>query len=287
MKISCSLYSFGSYVNPDKLGVLGCMDFAKELGFDGVEILDRYIMDGITVDMVRDHSEKIGLPIVAYITYADFLKYRGTATREEIERVKGLVDDAARIGAPKMRHDVTCGLETELKHGISFDALLPRIADAVREVTEYAAERGVMTMFENHGHFVQDADRCEKLLEAVAHPNFGLLMDIGNFMCVDEKSTESVGKLARYAIHVHGKDFFFRSGTEDDPGEGWFMTRGGNYLRGTIVGHGVVNVPQCLKLLNRAGYDDYVSIEFEGMDDTLRGISVGLENMKKFVGRLQ
>ena len=286
MKISCSLYSFGPYLKPDKLGVLGCMDYVKELGFDGVEFLDRYLTDELTVDVVREHAEKIGLPIVAYICYADFLKYRGTATREEIERVKGLVDDAARIGAPKMRHDVTYGLETERRFGISFDAVLPRIADATREVTEYAAERGVMTMFENHGFFLQDADRCEKLLEAVGHPNFGLLMDLGNFMCADEKSTEAVGKLARYAIHVHGKDFFFRPGTEEDPGEGWFMTRGGNYLRGTITGHGVVNVPQCLKILSKAGYDQYVSIEFEGMEDNLKGIRVGFENLKRFVGRL-
>ncbi len=37
MKISVSSYSFGKYVADDKLGYLGIIDKAKELGFDGIE----------------------------------------------------------------------------------------------------------------------------------------------------------------------------------------------------------------------------------------------------------
>ena len=50
-------------------------------------------------------------------------------------------------------------------------------------------------------------------------------------------------------------------------------SRAGNYLRGTIIGHGNVPVKQCLHILKSAGYDDTISIEFEGMElpeDALR-----------------
>ncbi len=34
-----------------------------------------------------------------------------------------------------------------------------------------------------------------------------------------------------------------------NPGKGWFGTRGGAFLRGTVIGHGVVPVEACLRIL--------------------------------------
>jgi hypothetical protein len=75
-----------------------------------------------------------------------------------------------------------------------------------------------------------------------------------------------------------------KSGSGDNPGAGWFQSRGGNYLRGSIIGHGDVPVRQCVEILKRSGYDGYLAIEFEGMEDPMKGISIGFENLKKYVG---
>ena len=99
--------------------------------------------------------------------------------------------------------------------------------------------------------------------------NFGMLVDIGNFSCADESSVTAVGRAAPYARHVHAKDFHIKSGMLDNPGDGWFMSRGGNYLRGAIIGHGDIPVKQCISTLARAGYDGYVTIEFEGLEDPM------------------
>jgi sugar phosphate isomerase/epimerase len=77
------------------------------------------------------------------------------------------------------------------------------------------------------------------------------------------------------------KDFLIKSGERAKP-EGFFETRGGNYLRGTVLGHGEVPIETALKALKRAGYDGYVSLEFEGVEDNLRGIALGYENIKRF-----
>lgn len=43
-------------------------------------------------------------------------------------------------------------------------------------------------------------------------------------------------------------------------------------------------VRQCINALRRGGYDGYMMIEFEGMEDPIRGITVGYNNLKRFIG---
>lgn len=281
MKISVSSYSFGAYADKSSLGVLGIMDEAKKMGFDGIELVEfPEISDSEFLREIRRHSEDIDLPIVALDVGADFTKNDCSCVHDEIERVCALVDTAAALGSPLMRHDVSYG---SFSRAIGFDDALPTMIQGCRAVAEYASHCGVKTMFENHGYFLQDSDRVEKLICGVAHPNFGYLIDVGNFMCADEEPTHAVGRLARFATHAHAKDFHFKRGSTEHPGEGWFATRGGNYLRGAVIGHGDADCAQSIRLLKACGYDGYVTLEFEGIEDNLRGISLGLENLKKYV----
>lgn len=283
MKISVSTYSFGSYADKSKLGITGVMDKALEMGFEGIELVEcEELYDPATIKEIKDHSEAIGIPIVALDVGADFTKDNCASLDSEIERVKKLVDIAAMLGAPKMRHDVAYGNMTG-RYGISFDDVLPTIVKGCRAVADYAEKCGVMTMFENHGIFIQDSNRVEKLINAVAHPNFGYLIDLGNFMCADENPNHAVGVLAKYAVHAHAKDFHLKSGALECPGEGWFTTRSGDHLRGAIIGHGDANCAQSVRKLKSTGYDGYLSIEFEGLEDNITGIRLGLENLKKYI----
>lgn len=147
-----------------------------------------------------------------------------------------------------MRHDVTGGKQLiNLRATTMCWSGLPT---AAARVTEYAQSVGVRTMTENHGYFSQDSIRVEKLINTVAHDNFGWLIDIGNFLCADDEPAAAVGRAARYAFYVHAKDFIVKSGQQANPGRGFFMSRGGNFLRGTIIGHGDVPVVQCLMRLS-------------------------------------
>ena len=279
MKTAVSSYSFGEYVKPEKLGLKGVIAKAKEMGFDGIELLERDVESVERAKELAAYAAEVGIEIASLCVGADFIN---KDLEEEIARVKGLVDIAAALGTPVMRHDMTAGSKSGAKVGISYDALLDRLADAARRITIYAEERGVRTLTENHGLFSQDADRVEKLINTVNHPNFGALVDVGNFMCADEEPWKSVAIMAPYAHHVHVKDFHKKSGLEPDPGKGWFRSRCGDYLRGAIIGHGDARVAQSLWILKKSGYDGYISIEFEGMEDKLLGVELGLANLKKF-----
>lgn len=284
MKFSVSSYSFQRLLNSGKYTQLDLIGVAKEMGFDGIEFIDLMPTDGMSdleyAAVLRDAAEKAGIEIVAYTIGADFLGEKGWEA--EAQRLFGQVDVAEALGAKLMRHDATGGFKGEDAKYKSFDSALPILANGCRMVTEYAAKKGIATMVENHGYFCQDSVRVEKLVNEVANPNFGLLVDMGNFMCADDEPAKAVGTVAKYAKHVHAKDFHKKSGNGPDPGDGFFRTRGGDYLRGAVVGHGDVPVYQCVQTLKRSGYDGYVTIEFEGVEDNEWAIKTGLENLKKY-----
>lgn len=284
MKFSVSSYSFQRLLNNGTYTQLDLIKIVKDMGFNGIEFIDLMPPEGVTdaeyAATLRKEAKKQGIEIVNYTIGADFLGEKGWEA--EAERLFGQVDIAEILGAKGMRHDATGGFKGEDKKYKSFDSALPILADGCRKVTEYAAKKGIATMVENHGYFCQDSDRVEKLVNAVANPNFGLLVDMGNFMCADDEPAKAVGKLASYAKFVHAKDFHVKSGSGPNPGDGFFCTRGGEYLRGAVVGQGNVPVYQCIQTLKRSGYDGFVSIEFEGVEDNLWAIKTGLENLKRY-----
>lgn len=283
MKIGVSSYSFQQLLSAGAETQLSIMEKAKAMGFDGIEFTDLTPPPGVSEEgyarMLRAESDRLGLPILSYTIGANLLCDAGPDA--EVERVCRKVDIAQILGAPCLRHDAAWDVPYEMRGIVGFQQVLPTLAEGCRRITAYAAEKGVLTMVENHGTFCQESSRVEALVTAVMHPNFGVLADVGNFACADENSAAAVGRLAPYVKHVHAKDFFVRSGNGFDPGAGFFRSRGGNFLRGTIVGHGDIPVLQCLRILKSSGYAGAVSVEFEGMEPCLQGIAAGLENLRK------
>ncbi|GKX30858.1 sugar phosphate isomerase [Vallitalea longa] len=287
MKIGVSSYSFIRLVQSGKLKQIDVIKKAKEMGFDVIEFINFILEDGETNEsfakMAFEESKKVGIEIESYTIGADFINGSNGDLDAEIERVKKEVDVARILGAKTLRHDATIGFTNDYNGPKSFDDALPRLIKGCKEVTEYAMKFGIKTMVENHGYFCQDSDRLEKLVNGVNHPNFGLLVDMGNFICVDEAPEKAVGLLMPYAFHVHAKDFHIKSGMLPNPGEGWFLSRGGNYLRGAIIGHGDVPILQCLRIMKNNSYKGVLSIEFEGLEEPLKGIELGLANLRKFI----
>lgn len=287
MNISVSSYSFNGLFPPGERNERQVVEKAAEMGFDTIEFSGLHPPAGndvlsFALDL-RTACDRRGLKITNYAVAADFLCGSGGDLDAEIERVKQEVLVAEALGAPAMRHDASRGFPNGHAGPKSFNVALNRLAAGCRAVTEFAVGRHIRTMVENHGFFCQDSDRVEQLICAVNHPNFGALVDIGNFACVDEDCAGAVGRLVPYAFHVHVKDFHLKSGMMPFPGEGWFRSRAGNFLRGAIIGHGEIPVFQCLSLLQSAGYDGPLSIEFEGMEDPLRGIALGQEYLGKLL----
>ncbi len=291
MKVAVSSYSFSQAYRDGRLTLKDSIAKAKEMGFDGFEFVDFNVTstkpENMTLEEyardLRAEVDRVGIHVTNFTVGADF---QNKDVDEEVARLKGCVDIAEILGATGMRHDVAHGAAPGKPYQ-SFDSLLPRLASGIKQVTEYAASKGIKTMSENHGFFAQDALRVEKLMNYVNDPNYGWLVDMGNFTCADEDPAISVGIAAPYAVYVHAKDFIIKPADGPNPGRFFFRSRSGSYLRGTIVGQGDVPVKHCLAALRNAGYDGYVAIEFEGMEDCFLALEAGLENLRRYINEIE
>ena len=281
MQVVLSTYSLSAWMRETGKTQFDCLQKAKDLGFAGVELVDICPPGGESLTdyatRLRREADRLGLFFANLAIGANFLQENDEAMDREIERLCGLVDAAVILGAPRMRHDMLY----VMPEGMTFEGIFDRLVDGCRRVTTYAATRGVVTMIENHGYVCQHSERMLKLYHAVDHPNFGLLTDIGNFMCVDQDPAEAVAQVAPLARYVHAKDFLYRRKEDADPGDGWFGTANGNRLRGTVVGHGIVPVPTCFGLLKAAGYDGPITLEFEGLERTDDAMLLGKANIER------
>ena len=283
MKISVSSYSFKQCMDRGELDQFTAIGKAKELGFDFIEFTDLMPPEGeSSIDFakrLREEADRLGMGITCYAVGACMALESDEEDDIEFEKICRELDVAKVLKVPVFRHDAAFKLPKRFPF---FDTSLPKMTSNIRRITEYAEKLGIKTTIENHGFICQDSDRVEKIITSVNHPNFGLLLDMGNFMCTDQQSATAVSRCAPYAFHVHAKDFHFLPYSSEEH-EGYFRTRGQNFLKGAILGEGVVPVEQCLKIIKNAGYDGFCTIEFEGSEPCYEALKKGLENLKTFL----
>ncbi|MBR6570655.1 MAG: hypothetical protein IKK75_09395 [Clostridia bacterium] len=80
---------------------------------------------------------------------------------------------------------------------------------------------------------------------------------------------------------MHAKDFLRKPADAVAPGAGWFKSRDGQHIRGTVVGHGVVPVKECLDVIRESGYQGVVSLEFEGSEENIPAVINGLDYLRR------
>jgi sugar phosphate isomerase/epimerase len=290
MKLAVSTYSLSRWRNEQHKTLEQSLDWIAGSGVRAVEFT------GIGEESddllrraagLRKRCEKLGLKVVGYCVNAELL-VAPAQQKKAVARLKDQVDVAGELGAGSMRHDVTRGFGPHSK-GVrtakTFDGALKIVVPPIREVADYAQERGIKTSLENHGFYMQEAKRVEKLIKTVAHPNFGLTIDLGNFLCVNDDPVKAVQRLGKFVIMAHAKDFHVRP-RDRMPASGWFATPTDIALRGAICGHGVIDVPAQLRLLKKSGYDGYLSLEFEGMEEPTQAVRLGLDYLKAELAKL-
>ncbi len=259
------------------------VDYALELGVDAIEPYPHAEFIEPDVEAARrlaDYAGGKNVGICCFSLGADFL---GSDIEDEVARLKRYADVAAALGSPYLHHTLAPALDFASQR-FPFSVYLERAVRGVREVYDYAEQLGVRCIYEEQGFAFNGVGRFDDFLGAVNRP-VGVLADLGNILFVGESPEQFVSRFAPMVCHVHAKDYLYKDCRWPHPGNGWYESQDGGYLRGTVIGHGTVNFVRVCQVLQSVGYDGFYSLEYDGLEDPYLAQNLGLDNLRRY-GRI-
>ncbi len=171
---------------------------------------------------------------------------------KDITALKEWFSVAKAVGSPSIRINAGWGEPVD-------EAMLKRVIASYKELVKEAEKTGIKMLIENHGGPSSDPDNILRFLKEVGSESFRTCPDFGNF--ADDIRYSALEKVAPYAFVVHAKTYDF-----DEEG---------NETK--------VDIGRCVKIIKDAGYDGYLSVEFEGPMDEHEGIKKSLELLKRYL----
>jgi len=271
----------GIFTLPDaKMTFREAVDYAKKIGLDAIEPYPAREFAQPDVDEARrlaDYAGAQGIQVCCFSMAADIV---AGDRKAEIENLKRYADVAAALGSPYLHHTLYPALGFR-ENRFPFKEALKLAVEGVREVYDYAEQIGVKCLYEDQGFCFNGVQRFDDFLGEV-NRDVGVVADLGNILFVGEQPEAFTARFAPMVKHVHVKDYLYKDSRWPSPGEGWYVSRDGGYLRGTVPGHGVVNFQRVFSILQSVGYDGFFSLEYDGMEDAYKANELGLRNIRRY-----
>jgi sugar phosphate isomerase/epimerase len=255
MQVACSSQSYDDVLGEGGLTLVDWMRVAAEdLGLTAVELEDKHVGSprDDRLETLAAAADRCGLTIVNIAFMNNFGVADDARRGDEEARTREWMTAAQRLGSRFLR---TFAGWPEGPRAARWPAMIA----ALRSVCREAERRGVRMVMENHNHggFVQTAADATGILAEVGSPALGLLLDTGNYL----DGLASVTTTAARAWHVHAK-FTRVAGDGRDPG----------------IDHDAI-----LALLRDAGYDGWVSVEYEGVESSRTAVPRALAYLRRAV----
>lgn len=260
-KISLAQWSLSG---PIMAGEMDPMDFAQkanEMGFEGIEYVSQLytgkIQEGQTpeagmqtvLDTLKARSERYNVEnVLIMVDNEGELAATDKAERDQaIENHKKWVDAAEFLGAHAIRVNLFGPNDPEeWKKGA---------VDGLGRLAEYAAEKDINVLVENHGYLSSNAALLVEVMNEIDLENAGTLPDFGNFClqreggerweaaCIEEyPKYQGVEEMMPHAKAVSAKSYDFNEEGEE-----------------TTIDYG-----RMLQIVKDAGYTGYIGVEYEG-----------------------
>lgn len=260
-----------------ELGAQKAAEYARAHSLDGVEFYCDTVANVSAIPTVADAKEvkavldAYGLPMVC-VSCA----YDAVACPDAVKTMRKTVEITAALGSPYLHHTL---LLSSAK-GVSEDEILRKIdlaADAAIKIADVAKEYGVTCIYEDQGGYVNGREKFGRFFENVKSraANVGVCADVGNILYADEEPEDFLPAFAADIRHVHVKDYL-RKRVPTSPGRGWKPTKRGDFLRNTVIGHGVIDFPRVMAFLREIGYGGYFALELDHPEPFEDGIEQAL-----------
>ena len=278
MKTSITIWSFHREIGSGAMDVPGFLKEAKKLGFKAVELLSVWTESPEQIKQVRESAADLGLAICAYGIHNDFA-CAGSELDAQVDFVRKGIETAARLGCPILR--VFGG---DAKEGLTFDKARGTIVEGFYRCAPDAKAAGVTMALENHGWLSCTSNSVLRIIKGVGSPALKSTLDTGNFLIGDEDPIVAARNLAKEVAHVHVKDVRWK--TPPDEKAQVFVSVKGRKVQPETIGEGEIDLPKILRILKKADYQGYLSLEYEGNDPEPKGIPISAKNLLRMAAEV-
>jgi sugar phosphate isomerase/epimerase len=277
VKLSVSMWSVVYPVRAGQMDLAGFVDFVAGQDAEGVELLDYFWKDKESeLPRVKKQIADAGLELAVYSVGNDFFQPDRAVWEKQLADMKTGIDTANALEVGLMR--VFSG---NRKEGYELADGMDWIIDGLAQSAEYAAAHGVVLALENHGLMAGRSDQVRHMIETVNSPSLRANLDTGNFLLVGQNPTDAARDLADVVALVHLKDFAVAP--EGQTSHVYKGLDGVGYT-GTVVSEGQVDLAEILSILGKAGYDGWLSLEYEGgLDPLTIGVPGSLAAARKLL----
>lgn len=245
---------------------------------------------------VNDLFARHGMGISSLAFYENNLHPDIKKRRANHTHLRKVIDAAALLGVDLVGTFVGA-------RAVSADLAMQEIGKIFRDLTAYAADRGVRLMIENcpmdnwvrfglPGNFAYSPELWDALFNEVPADNFGLNIDPSHLYWLQIDYLKVIRDYAGRIFHAHAKDTeilddgLYRYGilsqrVQANPWKsGWWRYR--------MPGKGGIDWKAFIDMLRESGYDFVLSIEhedpeYEGSESKIKeGLRLGLDHLAPF-----
>lgn len=181
-------------------------------GYDGVELMT--IDPGkLNWDEVKKTAKDLGI-VVGLVCTGEIFGQLGLSfadpdagvRREAVDRVNGIIDFAAHLGAK-----INIGrVRGQYRPGVAHEQTEEWAVEAFQAISDYAAPKNVQIALENvtimQTNFVNTMDEARRMIEMTNRPNFKAMIDVFHLNIEEKDMYEAIRKNADINIHVHLSD---------------------------------------------------------------------------------
>ncbi len=292
VKFGTSIYCISRRIVSGEITPEQAFNYLCDMGAEVVELVPfgfDIVNSPDTVKALLSASEKRQVPIENFSLNANFLLINEEQYKAQMERAKAHIDACAAMHIPTIRVDSAAFSRPICENTMeNFQNEMPIIVGAYTELCEYAAKYNMTVLLENHGFHANGSERVRQILTSVKCDNFGHQLDVGNYICVDDKPEIATKKMIGFAKTIHMKDFYIRPSHRNPGGasqfaceNSWFCSSNGTYLRGSILGQGDIDIWDVMRTVKNSGFEGNIFLEYEGMEECMYATSVSLNNMKR------